>query len=82
MCTAATCALSSSLLIKDRNLTPQETRAVKIVFLLAGGLAALGFAFMLLPEVLTLIFLAVAIPIMVFVRWRWGEAIDRWLVGG
>ena len=68
--------------MKDRNLTPQETRAVKIVFLLGGGLAVLGFAFKLLPEVPTLIFVAVSIPIIVFVRWRWGEAIDRWLLGG
>ena len=68
--------------MKDRNLTPQETRVVKIVFLLGGGLAVLGwFALKLLPEVPTLIFVAVNIPIIVFVRWRWGKAIDRWLLG-
>ena len=35
--------------MKDRNLTPQETRAVKIVFLAGGAAVGIGFLFNLLP---------------------------------
>ncbi len=68
--------------MKDRNLTPQETRAVKIVFLAGGAAVGIGFVFNFLPWEYTLIFLVVTTPVGVFVRWRWGEAIDRWLLGG
>lgn len=59
---------------------PAQRRAVKIVFLRAGVGLGVGFLFSLLTWAYT--FLAVTIPLGAFVRWRWGEAIDRWLLGG
>ena len=67
--------------MKDRKLTPQETRAVKIVLLAGGAALGIGFLFNLLPWVYTFLFLAVTTPLGAFVRWRWGEAIERWLLG-
>ncbi|MYI05989.1 MAG: diacylglycerol kinase [Gemmatimonadetes bacterium] len=61
---------------------PKERRAIKIVFLLVACVLPIGFMFNFLPWEYTLIFLAVTTPLGAFVRWRWGEAIDRWLLGG
>ncbi len=54
--------------------------------LLVGGLAglvigSLGFVLPTLSIEVTLISLAVGITVVVFVRWRWGETIDRWFRG-
>ena len=59
----------------------KERRTIKIVFLLAGVGLPIGFAFNFLPWEYTLIFVVVTTPVGVFVRRRWGEAIDRWLRG-
>ena len=60
----------------------KEWRTIKIVALLAGVGLFIGFAFNFLPWEYTLIFVVVTTPVGVFVRRRWGEAIDRWLLGG
>ena len=60
---------------------PAQRRAIKIVFLFAGVGIGVGFLFNLLPLVYTFIFLAVVIPLGAVVRWRWCEAIDRWMHG-
>lgn len=53
-----------------------------VIVLLLTGASGIGLVLYLLPWAYTLIFVALVIPIMAFVRWRWGEAIDRWLLGG
>ena len=60
----------------------KEWRAIKIVFLLLAGAGCIAFPLFLLPEVYTVIYVAVVTPVGLFVRWRWGEKIDRWLLGG
>ncbi|MYA21207.1 MAG: hypothetical protein F4Z25_13445 [Chloroflexi bacterium] len=61
---------------------PVQRRAIMVIVLLLTGASGIGLVLYLLPWAYTLIFVALVIPIMAFVRWRWGEAIDRWLLGG
>ena len=61
---------------------PVQRRGIIIIVLLLTGASGIGLVLYLLPWAYTLIFVALVIPIMAFVRWRWGEAIDRWLLGG
>lgn len=58
---------------------PAQRRTLKIVFLCAGVGGGIGFVLIFLPLVYTFLFLAVVIPLGAVVRWRWGEAIDRWM---